>query len=414
MEVYMQTKQYYASVELAEDEVRFVVGEFFMSRFNVLRVERITTSGIKNKIIVDKENVVTAIVKASQSIEKNLGIKLKSVILCIPSVDVKCVRKRINIPIEDGSKKIQLKHAQSGLIKAIGAFHMEGYEFVNLSSVKYINGGITSRSIPLDEIADSLIMDVDFICADQSSVYSYVTCIESAGLKVRDIVLDNYAIAEESTILENSMEHYIVLINYDKDSTALSLFYKGRLLACEVLKMGYNRIIDTIRRKYRISYREAFNLFKESSLYSKNDLNQSLIYIYASEGEYKQISRKDIFDTISKELSAWIEDVNHANSLIVEKGNAKMVISGAGSDIVGLSTICDFFSLETKIYIPSTLGARKGCYSAVLGAIYSHRKWQELLPSDDIVVEEKIEEKNVKKEDEHTFTRKLRNILLNK
>ena len=51
----MERKQIFAALELADHEVRLVVGEFHETRFNVLRVERIKSSGIVNK---DRKSVV--------------------------------------------------------------------------------------------------------------------------------------------------------------------------------------------------------------------------------------------------------------------------------------------------------------------------------------------------------------------
>ena len=411
----MQAKQYYASIELAEDELRLIVGEFYMSRFNILKAERVKTSGIENKKIIDKDNVTSAIVKALDDIEKALNFRIKSIILCIPSVDVKCMKRRVNVPIEEGSKRIRLAHAKAGVEKAIDTFHMPGYEFVNIGAIKYTNGGISSRTIPLDEQADVLTMDIDFVCVEQKTVYSYVTCIESAGINVQDICLENYAIAEESAIIESSMNKYVVLLNLEKSETGFALFYKGRLLGCEVLSYGYNRIANTIRRKFRLSQRESMTLLKESAIYAPKDLSDSIIYIWSERDDHSQISRKEIYEAIEEELSSWIEDVNNANEMIAKIPTSKMVISGTGADIVGLEVLNERFNLSTKVYLPTTVGVRKGCYSATLGAIYCYKKWQELLNTHAETVEySATNTREMLKDEDNAFTKKLKRILLNK
>lgn len=411
----MQAKQYYASIELAEDELRLIVGEFYMSRFNVLKVERVKTSGIKNKEIIDQDSVTSSIVKAMYDVEKALGFKIKNIILCIPSVRVKCIKRRVNVPIEEGSKRIRAAHARIGIEKAIDSFYLENYEFVNIGSIKYTNGGISSRTIPLDEQADVLTMDIDFICADQKTVHAYVACVEAAGISVQDICLDNYAIAEESAILESSMEKYVVLLNFEKMETGLTLFYKGRLLGCENLGYGYQRMVEAIRRRYHLSYKECQDLFKESAIYAPKDINDSIVYIWSEHEEHKQMTRKNIYEAIDEELNNWLKDVDEANEMIAEHASSKMLISGSGADIVGLDVICERFNMATKIYLPTTIGVRKGCYSATIGAIYCHKKWQNLLNTSSTDVEYSAENpRRIKKEDENAFTKKLKNILLNK
>ena len=46
----MQIKQIYAALEIADHEVRLIVGEFFETRFNVLCVERVKTTGVLSLI----------------------------------------------------------------------------------------------------------------------------------------------------------------------------------------------------------------------------------------------------------------------------------------------------------------------------------------------------------------------------
>ena len=59
----MIKKEIYAAVEIADHEIRLVVGEFFDTRFNILRVERTPVKGVENKRITDEQDVVNGIRK---------------------------------------------------------------------------------------------------------------------------------------------------------------------------------------------------------------------------------------------------------------------------------------------------------------------------------------------------------------
>ena len=45
----MNKKEIYASIEVADHEVRLVVGEFYETRFNILRVEKLPYRELKNR-----------------------------------------------------------------------------------------------------------------------------------------------------------------------------------------------------------------------------------------------------------------------------------------------------------------------------------------------------------------------------
>ncbi|TDW16639.1 cell division protein FtsA [Breznakia blatticola] len=411
----MQAKQYYASLELADDELRLIIGEFYMSRFNPLKVERVKTDGIQKKRIVNPTVVAASIVTMLDAVEKSLGFRLKSIILCIPSADVKCIKRRVNVPIEEGSRRIRTSHARLGIEKAIDSFQIDGYEFVNIGSITYINGGIASRTLPVDERSETLTMDIDFICAKQEVVHEFVLCVENAGLRVADICLDTYAIAEEAAIIEGSMDKYVVLTNFEKYDTDLALFYKGRFMGCESLGFGYERLAQVIRRKFRLTEKEATDLLKESAIFPTYERDDSIIYIYSEKEEYREITRKEIYSAIEEELQHWIVGVNEANEMIAQTGQARMVLAGSGADILGMESIKDRFILDCSVYIPSTIGTRRSCYSAVLGAIYTHKKLQALVHMQSEGVEISTESvRQLQKEDDNAFTKKLKKILLNK
>ena len=45
----MDKKQIYAALEIADHEIRLIIGEFYETRFNILRIERAKITGIDNK-----------------------------------------------------------------------------------------------------------------------------------------------------------------------------------------------------------------------------------------------------------------------------------------------------------------------------------------------------------------------------
>lgn len=411
----MQTKEIYASMEFIDEELRVVVGEFHMSRLNVLKAQRLKMSGIADGKIVDMDGVTAAISRSFLEIEKSIGYRIKNVIISIPSDKVKCVKRRINVPISEGSKRIRLSHAKLGLNKILDSFDSDDYEFVNIGAIKYTNGGISSRQVPIDEQSDYLTMDVDLLVAEKQLVYSYVSAVEASGHEVLDICLDAYAIAEESAILENSMNKYVVLNYFEKYSTRFTLFYKGSVVGSEKINYGYEKMIKAVKRKYRLDYNEALKLVKDLSLYQKDEINDSIVFMYMDHNERCQITRRDLYECVKDDFMHWISDVNEMNLPIIENGETKMVISGSGADIVGMNALIEEnnFNCDSSLYIPDVIGVRKGCYSVALGAIYAHKKWAELRDMHGCSYES-IEDKKINSNDknEFGFTTKLKKILL--
>ena len=56
-------KQIYVALQMAENDIKVLVGEYFNTRFNILRIERIPTDGLSYNEITNEESIVNAIIK---------------------------------------------------------------------------------------------------------------------------------------------------------------------------------------------------------------------------------------------------------------------------------------------------------------------------------------------------------------
>lgn len=415
----MNYKQIYAALEIADHEVRLVVGEFHETRFNILRVERVRTSGIVNKVIIDEQNVVSAIMKAIQSTNKILGYRIERVLLAIPSIDVTRCNKRVNVFIEGGSKRVRLSHIQSGINEAITYRPDKDLELVNIGCIKYITNGITSRKMPLNEVCDVLTMNIDLLFANKEIVYAYARAVEKAGLEILDICLDSYAIAEEAAIFEQTVDKYVVLIDLQRQNTTLSLFTHGKLVNCEVLDMGYGNWLAPLKDIYNLPLDVGFRLLQNTCALDEKEVGDGIVYIWSEAGEQKQLSERDVYKCVIGPIQDWISTINESCQPIVESGNVRYILSGEGLEIQELEKLSATLNAQAQVYVPQTIGARDCALVTCLGLFYSWKsqlaiRKDERTSCDQRDVEKVVESvtKPTTVDDESGFTKKLKSMLL--
>lgn len=414
----MQNKQIYAAMEINDHNIRLIVGEFYENRFNILRVETVKVSGVENKKIVNEEMVVSSIIKAVNNASAVLGYKIHSILLAIPSVNVKKFNKRVNVLIKEANKIVKLSHIQQGINEVIN-FRPDGeLELVNLGCIKYISNGISSRKMPLNEYCDMLTMDVDLLYADKEIVYSYARCVEKAGLSILDICLDSYAIAEEAAIFEQTVDKYVILVDLERQSTTLSLFTHGKLVSCDVLETGYGDWLEPLRENHTLTTDVAFRLIQDNFKYHDENEDDNICYIYAREGKEVVISEKEIYHSIAPKVDEWIENINFTCQGIVDAGDVKYLLTGEGLEIQGLEKVLDKLNAEAKVYVPQTIGGRKCSLVTTLGLFYAWKTMQQIRNDentsvDSLDVERVVRSSKDKLNDEHGFTRKLKNMILN-
>ncbi|MDE6195776.1 MAG: cell division protein FtsA [Erysipelotrichaceae bacterium] len=415
----MKMKQIYAALEIADHEIRLVVGEFFETRFNILRVERIKTDGIRNKEIVDEQNVTSAIMKAVSNLNTALGYRIERVLLAIPSVNVKRFNKRVSIKLEAGSKRVRLAHIQSGVNEAITYEPDPNLVLVNVGCIKYITNGITSRKMPLDEICDVLTMNIDLLYADKTTVYSYARCVEQAGLEILDICLDSYAIAEEAAIFEQTVDKYVVLVDLSRQNTTLSLFTHGRLVNCEILESGYGAWLQGFFEKYHLSEDVSYRLIQNNTILLDQEASDSVVYLWSENGEQKKLSEQDVYKEIIHSVMDWFRMLNEACEPIVESGDVRYLLTGEGMEIQGIEKLLQELNASAQVYVPQTIGARDCGLVTCLGLFYSWKAQMLIRKDERISCDLRDVDKSVKtirksiSDDEGSFTKKLKSMLLN-
>ena len=68
----VNNKQILAALEIADHELRLIVGEFFNTRFNVIKVERVQCSGVESGQIIDSPLVSETIKKMVASASEKM------------------------------------------------------------------------------------------------------------------------------------------------------------------------------------------------------------------------------------------------------------------------------------------------------------------------------------------------------
>ena len=124
-------QEIYASVEIADHEVRLIVGQLYDTRFHVLRVERCRIAGNSGR--QSEDDIADAIIKVVENAKQALGFRVERVLLAIPSKNVERHVQQIHVIPEVSSRRIRLSDIQKGLNQAIeyekGAMFYESYSF---------------------------------------------------------------------------------------------------------------------------------------------------------------------------------------------------------------------------------------------------------------------------------------------
>lgn len=409
----MNDQQIYAALELADHEVRLLIGEFHNTRLNILKVEKVKCSGIEGVTIVDQEAVVTALKSAVNNASTNLGARIQRVLLLLPSWGMRRFSRRVQVAVD---QKVTYTDVRNAMREAMKTDMPDNLELINTIATKYTINGIGYRRLPVGEECTSMGMDIDLICADKEMTFQYAQIVEKAGLEITDVSLDGFALSKEASLMDKSTEQFIILLRAERQTTTLTLFAKGRLISSEILLGGSDVLISAIIEEYNLPIDVAERLLYHNCRLGLEKYPESPIFLWANEGKTSTISESQLIKTITLASEEWVRDIKRCCEPILEAGSANLVLTGEASEIIGLDGMLEkAIGIPTEIYIPETLGVRNAALSAAVGLFYVLKDQlnyrQNILPG--INMEEFHASLHGKKDSgiDDTLTRKLKGIL---
>lgn len=415
----MNDKQIFAAVEIADHEVRLIVGEFFNTRFNIIKVERVPVSGLTYHQVTDAKALTDAIQRASKDAEKLIGAPIKKVILAIPSYGMKRYALKSPVQVEGIDQKITVADIRRAIKQAESVNIGKNLALIQTVCVKYTINGISSRRIPIGEKATELIVDIDLLCADRKLAFDLVSCVEAAGLQVMDIFLDVYAVAKEAALFEQAVDQNVIVLKLERQSTTLGLLSRGRLTTCLVAPAGVGTMAGTIVDKYGLKTDMAVELIKYSARLNEKIYSSNPVHIWSSGGETQKLTEQELCETVMPDVEKWLDGISELCKPILQAGPTTVIITGEGGEMQGLNELLQKkLNCEAKNYIPETLGGRNAGLTATLGLFYAYKDKLPItgytdnsLDMDAFIksVSYRDKDKNGGKED--TLTNKLKGIL---
>ncbi|MEG0076926.1 cell division protein FtsA [Anaerorhabdus sp.] len=367
-------KQIFAALEIADHEIRLILGEFFNTRFNIIKVERVPAFGISNNRISDAEAIQESIKKAVDNATRTVGAKIERVLLCIPSVNMHRYPLKVNTRVESIENVVTIQDIRRSVKKAMATKIDDSLAMVQAVCVKYTCNGISTRRMPLNEKCSDLTIDIDLLCVDRDVAFDLVRCVEETGLSVMDIYLDTFALAKEAALFEQTMDQNVIVIKLERQTTTLGLLSKGKLMNSDIFENGIDTWIDSIKEKFDLPNETISRLLKYNARLDETSYTNSPIYIWANHGETFTMSEKELCGCIEKDIQKWLSDMKSICLPILNSNKTTVMITGEGGELQGLATLLSKqLGVEVKNYTPETLGVRYSGLSTCLGLFFAYK-----------------------------------------
>lgn len=363
-------KHIYTSLDIGTDTIKVVVCELYQNKLNLLAASSYKSKGIKKGLITDVELATESIKGALRDVEDMLGIKIKKVVTSIPSFNAEYSIIKGSYKILNENKIVKNDDILKCLEIAVKSNPYNLREMITILPIDYTLDDKSFVKNPIGMMCSLLGCRAVLVTTPKKNVYSVIGLLESIGIEVVDISLNN--IGDLYSFNNKSFEEKVgAIINIGHEITEVSLFNKSILVKSAIINMGGKNIDNDISYMYKVDLPTACKLKKEFALsHKKNASVNDIIEVKSAISSNFKINQFEISEVVQSRLEEILNEAKKEINLLTSRKIDYIIITGGTSNMVGFEYVVnDVFGENANIGNVKMLGIRDNIYSSCIGNI---------------------------------------------
>lgn len=360
-------RKIFTALDIGSNTIKVVVGEFIGTKLNILSAVKVTSRGYVNNYILDKETLISRIKEAISKTEEELNIKIRKVILNVPTynLDFKLTDGRVELEenvvksndivrlLQDVSKN-KIDHKNELICTLPIMFKVDDEETIN----------------PYGKHGNILYVKSILVSTDKKTIYDLATIVNSCNLDIIDItttgLVDYYNFKSKELDTKN-----IAIVNLGSTTTNISIFSKGIFINNKIIDDGGFYIDKEIASVYNLKRNETEYLKEKLALAVINNADEKeTITLTNKNGEEITVNQYELSKIVSEKMDNLLKIIKKNINLLTKKEISYIIITGGLSEIKDINLLINnVFNKNGKIGKINNLGARDNSYSVALGML---------------------------------------------
>ena len=363
-------KKIYSSIDIGSDTIKFVVGEYYNKKVNVLASYSIKSKGVRRGLIVDPNLAINAIKDGMKVINNMLDINITKVIVNVPSYNAKFMYVTGNVDISNDDGTITGSDVNKVIKNSVYNKLPSDYELITVIPLEFVLDDGIKETKPVGKTSKKLELKGLMVATPKKNVYSVIKVIEGAGLEVCDITLSG--IADYYEVRNSNIDNKAgAIINIGHETTTVSVINNGKFLNTDTIALGGVNVEKDLAYVFGISIFDARIIKEKFAGSNKRFCQISEVYeVKNTTGELLKLNQLEVSEVVMNRLE---EILSYAKKMVNElsKQNISyLVITGGMTEIKSFKNLVfEFLGKDVIIYVTNTLGVRNNKYTTSLGMI---------------------------------------------
>ena len=374
--------QLITSLDVGNEEIKVIVASAFNNKCNVLASTSIRSSGIKKNTIYNEKKLRDSIKLAIAKIEEKIGMKIREIILLIPSNTAKMTIETGLVDIKDNI--VRGSDIKRALADAKKDTFDDTRELVSVLPISFTVDDNISVSNPIGEEGNKLFVKAVVSTSLKSEIYPLISIVSSLGISIVDIVHKSQA--DYYTVSNNSLDRKLgCVINLGGDVTTVSIFNKGIMIKNSYIPLGSSSVDKDISFVYKVDIKTARHLKETFALAVPRYADKyDSIDVVTLENKSITVTQSEISKVIESRLNEILKLAKNEINRLTKREISYIIVVGGISELAGFNYIVeDVLSRNASCLDMQQMGARHNKYTSAFGAIkYFYKKC--LLTEEDI------------------------------
>ena len=335
-------KKIYTSIDIGSDTIKFVVGEYFKEKVNILYAHEEKAKGIRKGLIVDPNLAINAIKDGIKVVNNYLGINIKKVVVGVPDYNAKFMFVTGSTNIIDEDELITTEDINKVIKESVYSKIAQDYELITVIPLVFLIDG-KSETKPCGKTGKVLEVKGIMITAPKKNIYSVLSIMEGAGLEVADITISG--VGDYYEVRNNVLDKKVgAIINIGHETTNVSVYNKGCIMNTETIQLGGTNIDKDLAYMFNINIFDARVIKEKFASSHKRFIALNDIYMVKNTaGEEIKLNQIEVTEIVMDRI---VEILNLARKqilLLTKQNISYIVITG------GLTEIRAFKNLEYQL-----------------------------------------------------------------
>ncbi len=324
------------------------------NHIEVLGIGKAPSEGLKKGIVVDVARTIESIKQAVKEAELMSGQNVESAYIGISGGHIKSINSSGAVPIKTGQVRTTDLEAVLAAAKAVQV--AEGQQILHvLPQYFQIDGGDKLHD-PTDMYGIRLEVQAHIITGSVASVQNLVNCCESAGVKVKDIVLEQLASAH-AVLSDDERQLGVGVLDIGGGTSDLALYQHGSIRHTMVLPVAGNHFTNDLAIGLRTTIKDAERIKRKYGVATELLLEgDQQVEIEMVQGDIKRkIHCSEMIKILEPRASELLmlvheEIVSKKLQSLITSG---IVLTGGGSLLVGMKELAQtIFDCEVRLGPP--------------------------------------------------------------